>query len=264
MGGLENPLDGRFDGHAHVFTTDLAMAGGRRYTPEQDASFDSYAYLLRAHRLDGALLTQPSFLGDDNTYLLDSLERAARYPDLRFRGVCVVDPACRPDELRRLAAAGIVGLRLNLFGRAGAFNIKQWRQTLGAADQLGWHVEVYCEGAALPPIAKAVARVCHTIVIDHFGLPQAGEPCAGQNALFGIAPQRLFIKASAPYRVFPDQPSADAAEGCVPIFKQWYEHVGPTRLVWGSDWPWTRFEGRHSYADTLRWKSLWFAAAGSA
>ena len=53
------------------------MVAGRRYTPDYDASLDDYAALLVENHLGGGLLVQPSFLGSDNSFLLESLSRAA-------------------------------------------------------------------------------------------------------------------------------------------------------------------------------------------
>jgi predicted TIM-barrel fold metal-dependent hydrolase len=33
--------------------------------------------------------------------------------------------------------------------------------------------------------------------------------------------------------------------------------LGAERLMWGSDWPWTQYEGRYSYMQTLGWLHQW-------
>ena len=83
----------------------------RRYAPDYNATPEDYIKVLDANGVSHAVLVQPSFLGTDNHYLLDALRR---YP--RFRGIAVVQPTIRSDELRALDEAGVVGIRLNLIG----------------------------------------------------------------------------------------------------------------------------------------------------
>ena len=253
--------EGHFDGHAHVFRADLPVVAGRRYTPVADALFSTYCDLLRANGLNGGLLLQTSFLGTDNAYMLEMLEQGRELPDLTFRGVVVVEPDISLSELRRLGKTGIVGVRLNLFGKQHPLDLDQWTQVLRHVDDLGWHVDLHCEGEHVEKIGTAILKHCQTLVVDHFGLLHQKSPpnVAGFKWLLGTVADRIFVKASAPYRVFPENTSAEAAALCAPMFKQLYDHFGPERLVWGSDWPWTQFEDRHTYEDTVAWRDDWLA-----
>ncbi len=258
MGGLK----GTFDGHAHVFRVDLPMAAERRYTPKAPAPLATFAGLLRGEGLDGALLVQPSFLGTDNAQLLAALKQGGAWTDLAFRGVAVLSPE-EPDwrdQLQRYDAAGVVGLRLNLVGRLE--DLAAWRPLLAAVSDLGWHVELHCEGGRIPTLLPTLLDLCQILVIDHFGLPWPDQPldCPGHRALLSAPPERLLVKVSAPYRVFPELTSRQAAERATPIFTSFLDRLGPDALLWGSDWPWTRFEGRHSYAEALSWRALWEGA----
>src|SRR5690349_5559555 len=77
------------DSHAHVFVRGLPLAPHRRHAPDYDATLDAYTGHLRAKGLSHAVLVQPSFLGTDNAFFLDVLQRYPR----RFRGVVVIDPS---------------------------------------------------------------------------------------------------------------------------------------------------------------------------
>ena len=99
------------DSHAHVFKRGLSLADVRRYAPDYDATPEDYIRVLDANGISHAVLVQPSFLGTDNSYLVDALQRYAR-----FRGIAVVPPTISPDDLRSLDEAGVVGIRLNLIG----------------------------------------------------------------------------------------------------------------------------------------------------
>lgn len=241
---------GRFDGHAHVFRADLPMMPGRRYTPGHDAQLADLAVLLRAHALDGAILVQPSFLGTDNSFLLSTLATAT--DRLTFKGVVMLDPATSSAEIADLSEQGIIGMRLNLVGGAAqSFDISLWDGVLRRIDDAGWHVELHCEAAFLPPLLDALLACCRTVVIDHFGLPDATVPPA--RMFIGLPADRVIVKISAPYRVFPNLSSDAAAARCLPLVEKLAGALGPENLTWGSDWPWTRFEERHTYSDAVDW-----------
>ncbi len=243
---------GRFDGHTHVFRADLPMVANRRYTPGHDAQMADLIPLLREHALDGAILVQPSFLGFDNRFLLSALSAAESTHDLTFRGVVMLDPAASPMEIADLSTQGVIGMRLNLVGGAARdFDVAAWDRVLRRIDAAGWHVELHCEGPLLRPILGALLLRCKTVVVDHFGLPDAS---ASADELFRALPSdRVMVKVSAPYRVFPTASSREAAILCLPIVERIARELGPQNLIWGSDWPWTRFEGRHAYSDTIDW-----------
>lgn len=158
----------------------------------------------------------------------------------------------------------MVGVRFNLVGSndTTAFDVKPWLRVFDFANRHDWHIEVHCEGNRLAPVLEPILDHCAAVVIDHFGLPDAASPesCKGQRALHAAASDhggRLFVKASAPYRVFPDENSQVAAAKCVPVFQRLLDALGPENLLWGSGWPWTRYEGRHDFDDTLGWQSMW-------
>src|SRR4051812_11349818 len=102
------------DGHAHVFSRELDLTAARRYSPDYDATLAMYQHELRTHGLSHGVLVQPSFLGTDNSYLLDALRQA---PD-QLRGVVVVDRDISRAALDEMDRLGVVGIRLNLMGKA--------------------------------------------------------------------------------------------------------------------------------------------------
>jgi predicted TIM-barrel fold metal-dependent hydrolase len=232
------------DCHAHVFDPSLPLARDRRYTPGRIATLDEYLGLLDANGIAHGVLTAPSFLGTDNGQLLAALERA----DGRLRGTVIVEPTIGRDELDRMAAAGVVGIRLNLFERPRLPDLgtSDYRRLLEHVLDLDWHMGIYTESPKLvqllPPLRAAGVR----IVVDHFGTPvsDAGMACPGFAALLGaLAEGRTWVKVSAPYRV----PGVDLRACAATLLKA----GGDTRLVWGSDWPWLRYEKGLTYDGLL-------------
>lgn len=242
-------MSGWVDAHAHVFARGLPLARGARYAPDYDAPLDAYLAHLDAHGFARGILVQPSFLGTDNGYLLAALRRAPG----RLRGIAVVDRDASSAELGALAGAGIVGLRLNLIGTAfSAADAAAWRPLLERAAGLRFQVEVQSEAGRLPEVLPPLlATAIPAVVVDHFGLPDPDQGAAdpGWRRLVDLAAReaRLWLKLSAPYRLGPNGLAVAAA--LAPVLR---DAVPPDRLVVGSDWPHTRFEGATRTRDTMR------------
>ena len=237
------------DTHAHVFSTAGPFAAGARYVPAYEATLAQWFSLQDASGVSQGVLVQPSFYGTDNRLLLAALQAHPR----RLRGVVVVDPSVDRAVLARWDAAGVRGIRLNLWGGAPlpALASADWQVLFEAIGALGWHVELHVEHGRLDEVLRSIGRAPLARVIDHFGRPGAGTQ-AMDDLLRAIdehaSAQPVYVKLSAPYRV-----AGDAAGGAARLL----DALGASRLMWGSDWPWTNFEGRHTYADCRRWLDAW-------
>ena len=225
------------DTHAHIFVQGLPLAAQRRHAPDYDATLDQYIAQLAAHGMSQGVLVQPSFLGTDNAFLRSVCERYPR----RFRGVAVVAPEITDAELEALDAAHIVGARLNLIGLAlPDFHNRRWSALLARLNALRWHVEVQANAVDLPVVLNALLSHGCTVVVDHFGRPDArlGAADAGFRYLQSTASRgNVWVKLSAAYR------SADHSNGTEhgrALAAALLESFGPERLVWGSDWPHTQ------------------------
>lgn len=230
------------DTHAHIFLQDLPMVPGRRYSPSYDATVEQYLAHLDGCGLSHGVLIQPSFLGTDNHYMVAALQCFAQ----RLRGVAVVDAQVSDAELDELAAAGVVGIRLNLIGKTlEDYAGPAWSALFRRLARRGWQVEIQRGFADLALIVPAILESGVTVVIDHFGLPapsvRLDDPQHdGFFALLGQAP--VWIKLSAAYRSQSDPARAQA------ISARLREACGGVgRFLWGSDWPNTQFESQTRY-----------------
>ena len=230
------------DSHAHVFHRALKLAPQRRYAPDYDAPLQRYLAELDAHGVTHGVLVQPSFLGTANSYLVESLARA----EGRLRGVAVVDPTAGSEQLDALDSAGVVGLRLNLVGEAiDAEAMARWGPLLELAAQRGWHVEAQRNAGDLATLAPQLLASGAQVVLDHFALPDPdlGVADPGFTAILDLAAtSRLWVKISAPYRCGANGEALALA--AYPLLR---EAFGLDRLLWGSDWPHTRFESHQDY-----------------
>jgi predicted TIM-barrel fold metal-dependent hydrolase len=236
-------LAGATDTHAHIFERGLSMSAERRYAPTYDATLADYLRVLDAYGISRGVLVQPSFLGTDNSYLVDGL----RVANGRLRGIAVVSPSISPEELKALDAAGVVGIRLNLVGRQiPSLDTEPWSGLLRMIADLGWQVEIQRAARDMGLILPALFNAGVSVVVDHFGLPDptVGVQDTGLKNLTSGTNRRLWVKLSAPYRSGKDGAGENVARAAYPLLR---DAVGLDRMIWGSDWPHTQFETSESY-----------------
>ena len=146
------------DSHAHVWDRSCTLIDGARYHPEYEATVCAYLGILDAHGIEMAVLVQPSFLGTDNTYLLNCLRS---HPD-RLRGIVVLAPATTETELDDLTAAGVIGARFNLIGHApDSIATPEATRFIRAISARNWWSEVQVEGEHWPMVLNALKIPAH-------------------------------------------------------------------------------------------------------
>lgn len=239
-----------FDCHAHVYGV-VNRTQGSNYKPRSAAPLATWKQHLQSCGLAGGVIVQPSFLGHDNQQLLDNLAIAGS----TFKGVAQLPSNASLAEMQRLDQAGVVGVRWNLIEHRAELpdlDDPQWIQFLEQLKAMDWHLELHLEGDRLPALLPGLIQRGVRLVIDHFALPYLDNPDqdAGFQQILQAGQQGdLWVKLSAPYR--------SPVQDMKPYVSALLNHLGSERLVWGSDWPWTRHEGKHNYPDTLAWLSEW-------
>jgi predicted TIM-barrel fold metal-dependent hydrolase len=245
------------DTHAHVFHRGLKLAPGRRYAPNYDAPLALYLEQLDRNGTTNGVLVQPSFLGTDNSYLVECL----RTTGTRLRGIAVVDPAVSADELRTLDRAGVVGIRLNLVGQPlPDLGAAEWKALLGNVKALGWQVEIQRNASDLAVLVPQLLDHGVAVVLDHYTLPdpKLGVADSGFQSVLKLgATKNVWVKISAPYR--NGAAGEDFAKAAYPLLRNAY---GLDRLLWGSDWPHTQFEATQSYEKTRQFLDALIADPG--
>jgi predicted TIM-barrel fold metal-dependent hydrolase len=234
------------DCHFHVFAAHAAVPGAR-YSPDYAASLAQWECAAGGAGVTRGVVVQPSFLGEDHTQLLAAL---AGEPDA-LRGVAVVGAEVSVQALAGLRAAGVRGVRLNLVGAAddvGALRAlpSQWWGALASADL---HVELHTQIGRVAALVPHIPREI-TLVLDHFAKPERAR--ADDPTLRAVAARsgNTWVKLSAAYRQAP---------GIAPgvLTRCWLDTLGPSALVWGSDWPCTNFEYLRDYAALCAERDGW-------
>lgn len=175
---------------------------------------------------------QPSFLGTDNSLMIDALES---HPD-NLRGIAVVNPDVHIETLKTLHQSGVRGIRLNLAGIS--HDIPEWTLSENiweAIHTLGWHLEIHTDQGKLPQVLRQIPSDI-PLVVDHMAKPL--EACASAPTLqalkkhASLAP--VYVKLSGAYRLGVVNPET--------LTSFLLRELGPSALLWGSDWPCTNHE----------------------
>ena len=241
------------DSHVHVFDPArrrFPADAGYVPTREEARGVPDLVTELGKAGITHAVLVQPSAYGTDNRVLLSGLAAG----NGRWRGVAVVAPTVRDDELVRLRMAGVVGLRINMQQSGSIFggdlpSLAVLAARANAAD-LALHLQ--CFERDLPHVLPHL-RAARRIFLDHLGFPDPRLPDRDLVRRLGDD-ARIWMKLSGAFRV-----SAEKAP-----FRDLDAHVaniltafGPDRCVWGSDWPFINMMHRPAYAEALAVLEHW-------
>jgi predicted TIM-barrel fold metal-dependent hydrolase len=238
------------DAHAHVWIRDMPMVPGSAYRFEYDFSVAQYLQRLDDHGINFGFLAAASPFGDYNDCTIDALRANRR----RLRGSVIVDPDIDRYVLERMAADGVVGVRLPLHAMADLPDLRSfaYRKLFRRVRDLDWHVHVYVDGPRLPGVIAALEESGVKFVVDHFGMPdpKLGLRCNGFQALIrSIEKGRTWVKVSGGYRVGGDR--------AVEYGRELLRTVGPDRLMWASDCPFAGYENQFSYQHTIDAVRAW-------
>lgn len=226
------------DCHAHVFSRDAPAIPGARYRPAYAARLEAWREHWDGAGITHGVLVQISFFGTDNSEMLAALS----HDPARLRGVAVVDHAVTDSALDRMHELGVRGVRLNLQGDVdfAAYGSPSWRMLFDRIAGRGWHLECHTGAGLVASLAAALSHSRLDVVFDHFAHPGA-DPEATFDALRRLSDDReVWVKLSGAYRLG----RSDARD----LARRWIATLGADRLVWGSDWPWTRHERGRDYA----------------
>jgi len=223
------------DVHAHVCGPRhlFPLVDNRLYNPPQ-ASGDEYIEMLDTLGLARGVLVQPSVYGTDNRAMLEAL---ALHPE-RLRGVAVLPFDVSLQEIQRLHALGVRGVRCNIVDLQtgkGQLPVDGLKQLADKIESLGWHIEFLMHVNEFPDLDVQLQNLQVPLVFGHLGyVPTQQGQTEGFEALLRMARiGQAFIKLTAPYRLTPEAypyPSVN------PAAHRLLAEV-PHCLMWGSDWP---------------------------
>lgn len=220
---------GGVDCHVHIFDPARGFPEPRFPHPDYAATLENVSSLAEEFGIDRFVLTQPSFLGFDNTLILNEVLRQPH----QLRAVVWLSEETEPLSLDDLARNGVVGLRFPLKYSRSIPDWTAYYDIFREAKRHDIHVELGLEGQELVKATHIALDLGLTVVIAHLGMFDTGVgPDKDDNfqaLLDAASSRRVWVKLSAPYRA----PADFSNRACARLL----DTLGPDRCVWGSDWP---------------------------
>jgi predicted TIM-barrel fold metal-dependent hydrolase len=219
-------------------------------------------YIPPSHMLDEALereaelgidkivLVQPSVYGNDNSCLIEGLRRLGPY---NARGVVAFDPSTvDPMTLRKWHELGVRGVRVNFQSVGKKINERELevllRQYADLIRPLDWVLQLYISLSSMAMLERILPPLRIKACLDHFGSPSLPDLYTNEQGYARfladisslarlIECSRTYVKISAYYRLCKDVSQLE------PIARILFGVANGEKVVFGTDWPHTRFAG---------------------
>lgn len=240
---------GAWDSHMHIIDPQLySLTSDAAYQPSTFSLDDAISF-ESSIGISNVVLVQPSVYGYDNSCLLDSLRKLG---SRRARGVVAFDPEAVSDaQLNEWHQLGVRGARFNIKSIDAHVKSERLARFLQIyADRikhLDWVLQLYVPMSYMPVLEAIVPSLGVKVCIDHFGHPDIEDDTkqdpyqlVGFPSLVRmLESSNTYVKLSAPYRMSQLQGYRDLE----PFARELIHLKGHSQVVFGSDWPHTRFEG---------------------
>jgi len=226
------------DSHVHVWKKDPKYPWHRDTTdpPEKDATPEMLLELMKANNVERTVIIQVRYYWWDNSYVADVLKQHPRI----FHGVCRVNPLdpAAPDHLSRLVEEQhFHGVRLSPAADArgdwirGPLMMPLWMRCRALRAPMCMLTPV----TRMPDVAALVEKFPDlTVVIDHMADCPLDQPKELEKLIALKRYPKVFVKISHTWSLSRQPyPYPDSQEQV----KRLYDHFGPKRLMWGTDWP---------------------------
>ncbi|MGQ0524489.1 MAG: amidohydrolase family protein [Betaproteobacteria bacterium] len=232
---------GACDAHFHLFgpRERFPYSAQRAYTPA-DAPLEALLAMHERLGIARGVIVQGNAHGTDNAVLIDALRR---FPQ-RLRAVGIVNDDVRTAELKRMADAGIRGLRFHHMPKGRGYSplgLKTFAALAPRMAEFGLHAQFMMDVNFLEDAVPYFSGLTLPIVLDHMGSIDAAlevDQPGFELTCRLLAQGKLWVKVSGAYRIskrYPDYPDARP-------FHEALVKANPERVVWGSDWPHPRLQ----------------------
>jgi 2-pyrone-4,6-dicarboxylate lactonase len=226
---------GAWDSHFHIIGPphQFPYAPTRHSTPPA-APFEHYSAVAAVLGFERGVVVQSSAHGADNAAMLDAVARS----DGRLRGIVLEDTVHDGGDVKKLKAAGVIGVRLNVGAHDSElpFEPARYDNILAAAADASWIVALHFNPDNLIKLADWVRQIPLPTIIDNYGGLDArkGVDQPALRTLVDLAQEpHVWLKTAAAYRmVF----KGATFEQISPI-GQAVHAASPDRVIWGTDWP---------------------------
>ncbi len=244
---------GACDTHMHFYNARFPSAPTALMTPP-DSWVDGYRAIQKRLHLERVVVVQPTTYGTDNSCQLEAMKAFGQ----RARGVMVADTSTSDEELERLDALGVRGVRFHMLpGGAVPWDIME--EMAARVNSFGWHVQLQMNGREFPQREALLKRLPCDLVVDHVGRfmgPVPTDDPAFRVLLKLLETGHCWVKLSAPYESSESGPPdwADVAPEARALAA-----AAPERMLWASNWPHPGQQNPPDEADLLDLLLDWVA-----
>lgn len=243
---------GACDSHTHVFppVAEVPLHGSPSYLPPL-APVELHLEMLDRAKMTRGVIVQPAVYGNDVSAIVQAIRRS----NGRLRGIGTATREIPDNDLDAIREAGICGLR---FTEArlpsgeryrGSVPASELRLLAGRMKARGMHAQVWPAAAGLDELLDELLPLGLPIVLEHMGgfdIQRGTADRAFQRLLALLRDGRIWIKLVVCRR----STAAPRYEDLRPFHDALVE-ANPSRLVWGSDWPFVRMGERAPDAGQL-------------
>jgi predicted TIM-barrel fold metal-dependent hydrolase len=234
------------DCHHHIYDSRFPADASTALRPG-DALISDYRMLQKRIGTMRNVVVQPSTYGTDNRLLVESLKT---FGLKTTRGIAVVNDSVTDEELKRLHAVGVRGVRFNLAQGGGT----TWAMVTPLSKRfaaMGWHAQINASADDMFANRAVLSQVPCQLVFDH--LARLPQPVGIQHPAFGMVcdlmhKEKAWVKLTGAYILSKVGPPTYSDST---IIAQAYVKEAPERLVWGSDWPHPTAPGNEKPNDAI-------------
>ena len=226
---------GSWDTHFHIWGPPhlFPYSEKRRYTPPA-APVEHYLAMAKVLGLSRGVIVQPSAHANDVRVTLNAIEVS----EGKLRGMIRADAALTVEELKRLHAKGVRGLRIALRAKHGnAFDPTLFNQMATLVTPMRWPLDLQIDDDAIVPMFDLIRSVRAPVIIDTFGhidFRKGGlEQPAFQALLRLLDTGNVWIKLHGANRFLS---WGVRYEDIVTTARAFIARA-PDRMLWGTDWP---------------------------
>ncbi|KAI1024954.1 hypothetical protein LB504_009677 [Fusarium proliferatum] len=242
---------GAWDSHLHIMDP-------VRYPPVENIPYKPAVHNLWENAIfensigcDHVFFVQTATHGYDLTLMLDSMRAVGNQ---RALGLALFDPHTTSHEhIRRWDSEGVRAVRVNLVTYGDDTPIDELKSQINKYVDLikpfDWVLQLYTKMERIAELEDFLPDLGVRVVFDHYGapsLPKSTGPVnpydikGFQSLIRLLKTGTTWVKISGAYRL--SHLDSDVWEDLDPVTLELFEQA-PKRVVFGSDWPHTRFEG---------------------
>jgi len=220
------------DCHQHIYDARFTSGSGG-VVP--NATVADYRMLQKRLGLMRNIVCTPGPYLFDNSITLDAISQFGE----NARGVAVVNDKVTDDELKKLNAGGVRGIRFVNPGPKSSTTVEMIEPLSKRVHEFGWHIDISMSAEEIVARQDMLNRLPTPIIFDHFAhIPQPAGP---SDPSFDVLRRMLdkgktYVKLS----VTSDTSGKDAIQNSLDVLTptaQAYLKAAPERMVWGSNWP---------------------------